>query len=98
MEPQRSSRYEWKAGASRVWDRCSIGGGVCSSAISANTFKIMKKFARLIILSLLCGYDSSVFPAEVGADSTTSLKVGAGEIDITPPTGHRMAGYFDERL
>src|SRR6266567_3105339 len=27
-----------------------------------------------------------------------SLKVGAAEIDITPPVGHRMAGYFDERL
>src|SRR6266480_1202235 len=30
--------------------------------------------------------------------SLDSLKVGAAEIDITPPVGHRMAGYFDERL
>jgi hypothetical protein len=26
------------------------------------------------------------------------LRIGAAEIDITPPVGHRMAGYFDERL
>jgi hypothetical protein len=26
------------------------------------------------------------------------LEIGAAETDITPPVGHRMAGYFDERL
>jgi neutral ceramidase len=26
-----------------------------------------------------------------------SLRMGAAEVDITPPVGHRMAGYFDER-
>jgi neutral ceramidase len=26
------------------------------------------------------------------------LRAGVAEIDITPPVGHRMAGYFDERL
>src|SRR5437762_3595890 len=26
------------------------------------------------------------------------VEVGAAEIDITPPVGHRMAGYFDERF
>src|SRR5688500_16715966 len=26
------------------------------------------------------------------------LRAGIAEIDITPPVGHRMAGYFDERL
>ncbi|MDQ6632267.1 MAG: hypothetical protein M3Y82_11015, partial [Verrucomicrobiota bacterium] len=30
--------------------------------------------------------------------SQNSLKAGLAEIDITPPIGHRMAGYFDERL
>src|SRR5947208_15546043 len=28
----------------------------------------------------------------------TELRIGAAEIDITPPVGYRMAGYFDERL
>jgi len=27
-----------------------------------------------------------------------SLQVGAAEVDITPPIGYRMAGYFNERL
>src|ERR1035437_7150819 len=27
-----------------------------------------------------------------------SLSVGAAEIDITPPVGTRLAGYFNERL
>src|SRR5262249_41023147 len=32
------------------------------------------------------------------AAAADSLTTGAAEIDITPPVGHRMAGYFDERL
>src|ERR1051326_1704853 len=27
-----------------------------------------------------------------------SIEAGAAEIDITPPVGMRMAGYFDERF
>jgi neutral ceramidase len=27
-----------------------------------------------------------------------AVQVGAAELDITPPVGHRMAGYFDERV
>src|SRR4051812_842690 len=30
--------------------------------------------------------------------SPRSLEIGAAETEITPPVGHRMAGYFDERL
>src|SRR6476619_250850 len=32
------------------------------------------------------------------ASSNTALQIGAAESEITPPIGHRMAGYFDERL
>ncbi len=32
------------------------------------------------------------------ARSAPPLKAGVAEIDITPPMGHRMAGYFNERL
>jgi hypothetical protein len=32
------------------------------------------------------------------ASSRDSVEVGAAEIDITPPAGLRMAGYFDERF
>ena len=45
----------------------------------------------LFVGALLCA--TSAFAA-----NAASFKVGAAEIDITPPVGHRMAGYFDERL
>src|SRR4051794_8784117 len=32
------------------------------------------------------------------ASPNAVVQIGAAEIDITPPIGHRMAGYFDERL
>ena len=32
------------------------------------------------------------------ASSASALRVGAAEIDITPPVGYRMAGYFNERI
>jgi neutral ceramidase len=32
------------------------------------------------------------------ASPAAALYVGAAEIDITPPVGYRMAGYFNERL
>jgi neutral ceramidase len=32
------------------------------------------------------------------APSAESLRAGAAEIDITPPVGYRLAGYFNERL
>src|SRR5580765_737695 len=33
-----------------------------------------------------------------GSAQSETLAVGAAESEITPPVGHRMAGYFDERL
>lgn len=57
--------------------------------------KIIFGFASLLFLAFLsvgCRH------AETQTSQTPSLKVGAAEIDITPPAGHRMAGYFDERL
>jgi neutral ceramidase len=49
--------------------------------------------ALLLGLSLLgCQHLSNTPPAG------PFLLIGAAEIDITPPVGHRMAGYFDERL
>lgn len=32
------------------------------------------------------------------AAARTAWRVGAAEVDITPPVGFRMAGYFDERI
>jgi neutral ceramidase len=49
--------------------------------------------ASLVFLSCACSLTNRVHAADA-----TALKAGAAEIDITPPAGHRMAGYFDERL
>ena len=48
----------------------------------------------LPLLCLLAGCQQpsrSVSPAQ-------SFSVGVAEIDITPPVGYRLAGYFNERL
>ena len=60
----------------------------------------MKNLAQVLVLFalpalwLLAGC-SHVSPASAPAQS---LQVGAAEVDITPPIGYRMAGYFKERL
>src|SRR5437764_6535458 len=55
--------------------------------------KIIPRFLIqvLLALSIILCFASTNFAAE-------PLKIGAAEIDITPPVGHRVAGYFDERL
>jgi hypothetical protein len=59
----------------------------------------MKAVLRFFWLPLLCPL---IFCGckltDSGDSSAAPLKIGAAEIDITPPVGHRMAGYFDERL
>lgn len=55
--------------------------------------KPTKPLARRILPSVF------LFVALVAtARSAPALKAGVAEIGITPPVGHRMAGYFDERL
>src|SRR2546422_2900576 len=53
-----------------------------------------------ILLSLIASIFLCLGCQHTAPDATKpgSLKIGAAEIDITPPVGHRMAGYFDERL
>src|SRR5215470_952834 len=61
----------------------------------------MKTVARLIsilgllLLALCLGFGCQHAKPSASPDA---LRIGAAEIDITPPVGHRMAGYFDERL
>src|SRR5437868_9013726 len=59
-------------------------------------------FRKLVVYSLplVFGVLASLplLGASHGSSKSTGLKIGAAEIDITPPIGHRMAGYFDERL
>lgn len=55
--------------------------------------------------NLFCLATSLFLAAFVGCRSAgerqepiTSLQVGAAELDVTPPVGYRMAGYFNERI
>ena len=45
-----------------------------------------------VCLSLGCQHPTRLAP------SAEALQAGAAEIDITPPAGYRLAGYFNERL
>jgi hypothetical protein len=60
----------------------------------------MKTVARRFIFSLfaLLALASLSGCQITHSEDAAGLKIGAAEIDITPPVGHRMAGYFDERL
>ena len=55
-------------------------------------------FIQLVIVLLTAHLVVSCRHAPAPSPSRGILKVGASEIDITPPIGYRMAGYFDERL
>ena len=60
--------------------------------------KVINQLNIFLGLSLVIGV-VSVGCRNIGHwGSGTRLEVGAAEVDITPPAGHRMAGYFDERL
>ena len=62
----------------------------------------MKNFVRRSLFFSFAAFILSFFlgcqPALSQTSSPASLEIGAAESDITPPVGHRMAGYFDERL
>jgi len=60
----------------------------------------MKTVARSLIPAIVlsvCPFLGCQHP-DLQAPPGESLSVGAAEIDITPPVGSRMAGYFNERL
>ncbi len=54
--------------------------------------------AVLCAMALAVGLLTGCGHVERGAASGSGLNVGAAEIDITPPVGYRLAGYFNERL
>lgn len=55
------------------------------------------KPAAFLLLRFVSG-TLLLVPLVASAQTTAALRAGVAEIDITPPAGHRMAGYFDERL
>jgi len=59
----------------------------------------MKVFgARIVSAVLLAALVAHPDARAAGPAPDSSLNAGMAEIDITPPVGYRMAGYFDERL
>ena len=58
------------------------------------TFKIVVA-AQRAWLAMVCGW--LCLPMSGGAAPAPAIRAGVAEIDITPPVGHLMAGYFDER-
>ena len=59
----------------------------------------MKVFGACIVSIVLLAALLAHPDARAGdSASGASLQAGMAEIDITPPVGFRMAGYFDERL
>ncbi len=54
-------------------------------------------FCLAAILVSLVGFVGCRSPGETEPE-TDALKVGAAELDVTPPVGYRMAGYFNERI
>jgi hypothetical protein len=55
---------------------------------------IIARAAFFLVFALSFGIQTAC----AAASTNDSLSVGAAEIDITPPAGMRMAGYFDERF
>jgi len=55
---------------------------------------IIARAAFFLVFALPFGIQT----AFAAASTNDSLSVGVAEIDITPPAGMRMAGYFDERF
>ena len=58
----------------------------------------IRHLVGLASVLLSCSLFSPCRSAHAAGSPNNSLQIGAAEIDITPPIGHRMAGYFDERL
>jgi neutral ceramidase len=57
--------------------------------------KIAARFLALVcFFALACGFEARC----IAATPSDSIEASAAEIDITPPVGMRMAGYFDERF
>lgn len=58
----------------------------------------MKQAVRFVIRALLALFLICVVSCRTAQRSSERLRAGLAQVDITPPLGFRMAGYFTERL
>jgi len=68
------------------------------STYASFSHRLMKIAARLFSPLWLVALLFISRQVSSAASSNNSIEAGAAEIDITPPIGLRMAGYFDERF
>src|SRR5947208_2596223 len=66
------------------------------SSFASFSHRLMKTAARCFFLLFALSFRSEHVCTAASAEK--SLQAGAAEIEITPPVGMRMAGYFDERF
>jgi neutral ceramidase len=64
-----------------------------------SAYLIRSYLPALLLASVLIGCSTNhQSPPETTATAQYPFKVGLAEIDITPPIGYRLAGYYDERF
>jgi neutral ceramidase len=59
--------------------------------------KAVFQYLTVLLLFITAGC-TAMRQTHLPDNTPDQLAAGMAEIDITPPAGHRMAGYFDERL
>jgi len=89
-------------------DNCEILERKALSFSCVSALKKQSRFARnsnrtkrnsaVLLCILLVGFLSGCRSDASRQPDPATLKIGAAEVDITPPVGFRMAGYFDERI
>lgn len=79
---------------------CPLGSGTGEARPSEMDYgkNFMKKnlanFASILVCSLILA--ACATPPQ--RETAQTVRAGLAEIDITPPVGYRLAGYFEERL
>src|SRR5260221_6938266 len=53
---------------------------------------------NVCVLAILLSLAAILNGCKTSTEPAAQLQAGLAEIDITPPVGFRMAGYFDERF
>src|ERR1051325_708457 len=69
-----------------------------SPILTQQRMKILRRAFLLLTPAGLAMFVAGCQHTTPQPQASEPLKAGAAEVEITPPVGFRMAGYFDERL
>ncbi len=64
--------------------------------MNINARKLFSLMALSLLLAAVAGCHSA--GERQAPNENDAVQVGAAEVDVTPPVGYRMAGYFNERI